>query len=49
MLSAQCGPESGAHVGIGLDCEHLMAFAGQPDGLRSLPGTHIEDSRRRRP
>jgi hypothetical protein len=28
MLSAQCGPEGGAHVGIGLDREHLMAFAG---------------------
>jgi len=48
-LGGTRGPEDAAHVRVGLDREHLMARAGQPDGLRPLPGAHIEDSRGRRP
>jgi hypothetical protein len=48
-LSAQCGQEDAAHAWVGLDREHPMACAGQPDRLRSLPGAHVEDSRGRRP
>jgi hypothetical protein len=42
-LGVQGGPEGGAHIGIGFDREHLVAGPGQPDGLRSLAGTHIQD------
>lgn len=48
-LGVKRGPEGAAHVQVGLDREHLMARARQPDGLRSLPGAHIEDSPGRRP
>src|SRR5208282_4331683 len=45
-LSAQCGQEDCTHIGIGFDREHVVAGAGQPNGLRSLASAHIEDSSR---
>jgi hypothetical protein len=47
-LAAEPGQERVAHPGIGLDGEHPVPGAGQPDGLRSLPRAHIQDQRGRR-
>ncbi len=47
-LGVQRGAEGGPHVRVGLDREHLITRAGQPDELRPLAGPDVENPRRRR-